>query len=66
MDERRISGDELLSVIETGDVFSSDSVRAWIYKTLPGRDDNLVCAVVVLEDVLVVKTVMHRWQVLEG
>jgi hypothetical protein len=29
-----------------------------------GRDDNLLCAVLVLDDVLVVKTVMHRWELM--
>jgi hypothetical protein len=31
------------------------------YKQLPGRADNLICAVLVLETAVVVKTVMHNF-----
>jgi hypothetical protein len=30
-------------------------------KNLSGRSDNLVCAVLVLEDAVIVKTVMHHF-----
>ncbi len=42
-----------------------DDRRLWVYHELEGRDDNLVCAAVVLEDAVVVKTVMIRWEVVE-
>jgi hypothetical protein len=29
------------------------------------RDDNLICAAVVIEEKLIVKTIMHRWQLVE-
>jgi hypothetical protein len=38
-----------------------DDTHFWAYKRLPGRTDNLVCAVLVLEDAVVVKTVMHEF-----
>jgi hypothetical protein len=28
-----------------------------------GRDDNLICLAAVLENAIVVKTVMHHWEV---
>jgi hypothetical protein len=34
----------------------------WIDKHYPERQDNLLCVAAVVDDVLVVKTVMHRWE----
>ena len=65
MMERRISEDDLLAVLEWGEVRHKDERRFWVYHALAGRDDNLVCAAVVAEDALVVKTVMIRWEVME-
>lgn len=61
--ERHISMVELQDVIDTGDTRYADATHLWAYKTLPARQDNLVCAVLVLEDALVVKTVMHHFEV---
>ncbi|RBI65305.1 hypothetical protein DQ400_18830 [Vreelandella sulfidaeris] len=36
--------------------------RLWIAKASMQRTDNLVCAAVVLEDQLIVKTVMHHFE----
>lgn len=62
MTERRISEDLLKEIIETGQTRYKDESRLWIYKHIEGRDDNLICAAVVLEDKLVVKTIMHHFQ----
>ncbi len=59
MVERGISDAELLEVIDTGDTRFKDVDHLWAYKHLAGRADNLVCAVLVLEDAVIVKTVMH-------
>lgn len=64
MAERGISEEILLEVIDTGDTRYSDDTHLWVYKAFPARDDNLLCAVLVLEDVLVVKTVMHHFELL--
>jgi hypothetical protein len=53
--------EELLVVVDTGDTRFKDDTHLWAFKNLPGRTDNLVCAVLVLEDVVVVKTVMHEF-----
>ncbi len=62
MAERRIAENELIDLLETGITRYKDDARLWIAKDVPGRKDNLVCAAVILEDKLVVKTVMHHFQ----
>lgn len=61
MKQRSISLDELLLVVDTGDTRFKDDTHLWAYKHLPGRTDNLVCAVLVLENAVIVKTVMHEF-----
>lgn len=61
MDERNISEAELLSVIDTGETRYKDAIHLWAFKHIAERADNLVCAVLVLEDAVVVKTVMHHF-----
>ncbi len=61
MKQRSISLDELLLVVDTGDMRFKDDTHLWAYKQVPGRTDNLVCAVLVLEDAVIVKTVMHEF-----
>ncbi len=62
MVQRCIDDEVLCDLLETGEVRYKDSVRLWVAKTVPGREDNDLCAAVVLEDRLVVKTVMHHFQ----
>ena len=63
MAQRAIDETLLLDLIDSGETRYKDAARLWIYKSYPGRDDNLLCVAVVLqEDALVVKTVMHRFQ----
>ncbi|MBL0284581.1 MAG: DUF4258 domain-containing protein [Zoogloea sp.] len=61
MDERNISEAELLAVIDTGETRYKDASHLWAFKHIAERADNLVCAVLVLEDSVVVKTVMHHF-----
>ncbi len=63
MKERNISEHELLEVVDTGDCKFKDETHLWAYKHLNGRHDNLICAVLVLENSVVVKTVMHQFMV---
>jgi hypothetical protein len=65
MAERKISEADLLCVIDSGELRYKDDSHLWAFKALDGRADNLVCAVLVLEDCVVVKTVMHHFA-LEG
>ena len=62
--ERSIPEMLLLEVIDTGDTRYKDETHLWAFKSFPERDDNLLCAVLVLEDRLIVKTVMHHFTVL--
>ncbi|MDP8568932.1 DUF4258 domain-containing protein [Methylophilus aquaticus] len=62
MSERNISESLILDLIETGEIRKKDEVRLWIFKSYTGRNDNLLCVAVVLETCLVVKTVMHHFE----
>ena len=63
MAQRAIDDVVLLDLIDSGETRYKDAVRLWIYKSYAGRDDNLLCVAAVLqEDALIVKTVMHRFQ----
>ena len=64
MTEREISEAMLLEVIDSGDTRYKDTTHLWAFKEFPERHDNLLCAVLVLEDCMVVKTVMHHFSVL--
>jgi hypothetical protein len=64
MAERSISEAALLEVIDTGDTRYADATHLWAFKAFPARDDNLLCAVLVLEEAVIVKTVMHHFEVL--
>jgi hypothetical protein len=64
MAERDISEAMLLEVIDSGDTRYKDVTHLWTFKEFPERHDNLLCAVLVLEDRVIVKTVMHHFSVL--
>ena len=64
MIERTISDEMLLEVIDSGETRYQDATHLWAFKEFPARHDNLLCAVVVLEDAVIVKTVMHHFSVL--
>jgi len=64
MIEREISESMLLEVIDSGDTRYKDTTHLWAFKEFPERHDNLLCAVLVLEDRVIVKTVMHHFSVL--
>lgn len=64
MVERGISEPLLLDVIDSGETRYRDATHLWVFKDFSDRSDNLMCAVLVLEDQLIVKTVMHHFEVL--
>jgi hypothetical protein len=64
MVERDISEAILLEVIDSGEARFKDETHLWAFKEFPERYGNLLCAVLVLEDCVVVKTVMHHFTVL--
>ena len=64
MAERQIDTTLLLSVIDEGSMRYSDAARVWAWLDAPDRDDNLICAALVLDEAVIVKTVMHRWELM--
>jgi hypothetical protein len=62
MCERNISEEQLLDIIDNGETKYSDATHLWTYKHIESRDDNFICAVLVLENVIVIKTVMHHFE----
>jgi len=64
MAERKIDEAMLLDLIETGEAKYKDEVRLWIFKSYADRNDNLICAAIVLEAALVVKTIMHHFEIM--
>ena len=62
--ERGISETLLLDVIDSGETRYRDAIHLWVFKDFSERLDNLLCTVLVLEDQLIVKTVMHHFEVL--
>lgn len=65
MKERQISKDLVGELIETGEIHHKDKIRVWVYKEFDDRNDNLICAAVVMDDKLIIKTIMHGWQLME-
>jgi hypothetical protein len=64
MTEQAVTDELLLRMLEEGDTRYRDASHLWVWLRVPGRDDNLLCAVLVLEHVLIVKTVLHRWELM--
>lgn len=63
MDERGISEALLLDIIDTGMDRSAGRGHHWLYKHYPERTDNLLCVAAVITGAVVVKTVMHHWEI---
>jgi hypothetical protein len=63
MAARQISEALLLDILETGIDRDAGKGHHWIYKQCPERTDNLLCVAAVLETAVVVKTVMHHWEI---
>ena len=65
MAERDIDEATLLDVIETGEIKPLSLEHLFVFKQVPGRRDNLVCAAAVEEYHLVIKTVLVNWTLRE-
>ena len=61
MIERSIDDELLFDLIETGDLKFKDDKHAWIAKFYEDRNDNLICAAVVIDQTVIVKTVMFHF-----
>jgi len=54
---------DLRKIIEKGEIKYKSNKELWVFMFFNSREDNLVCAAIVLEHVVVVKTVMIEWEV---
>ncbi len=63
MAKRRITLFEVKKLIETGEYRVLQGSHGWVYGDFSQREDNLVCAAVVNEKAIIIKTVMVQWQV---
>ena len=61
MIERDISMELLGDLIETGQLNYKDDKHAWIAKYFQHRTDNLLCAAIIIDQAVIVKTVMHHF-----
>jgi len=62
MAERNISDALVLEIIDTGTLKNAGGAHYWLYKHLVERTDNLLCVAAVVDNVIVVKTIMHHWE----
>lgn len=62
MQKRQIDIATLERVIEEGEIKRRNPVNLWVFKHIEGRPDNLICAAVVEQEAVVVKTVMINWE----
>lgn len=62
MQRRKIDAATLERVIEEGEIKRRDEVNLWVFTHIQERADNLICAAVVEETAVVVKTVMVNWE----
>ena len=64
MAERSVTEALLLRLIDEGTTRYRDATHLWTWLDLPDRTDNLVCAVLVLEDAVIAKTLLHHWELM--
>ena len=62
MQERGISEALVLDIIDTGMQKDAGNSHYWFYKHFDARDDNLLCVAAVIDNVVVIKTIMHHWE----
>ena len=66
MSIRNVDDEALQHLVEHGAIKRKDARRMWIYMKFDDRDDNLVCAAVVEEHAMIVKTIMINWELEEN
>ena len=62
MQERGVGEALIVEIIDTGTLKDAGSGHYWLYKHIDSRDDNLLCVAAVIDNVVVVKTIMHHWE----
>ena len=62
MVERNMDMGLVLEIIDTGTLKDAGNAHYWLYKNVTDRADNLLCAAAVIENAVVIKTIMHHWE----
>ena len=62
MAKRKITLSDVNVLIEKGEYKNKNTNQGWIYYNFPEREDNLVCAAIINEKTVIIKTIMIRWQ----
>lgn len=63
MQRRNVDAATLERVIEEGEIKRRNEMNLWVFAHIQERADNLICAAVVEQAAVVVKTVMVNWEV---
>ena len=66
MTQRGLSQPQIAVLIETGTVKQKDAEHWWIHQHVPGRNDNPVCAAVIVRQAVIIKTIMTHWEAHEA
>mgnify|MGYP000078873032 CR=1 FL=1 len=62
MQRRNIDATTLERIIEEGEIKRRDTMNLWVFAHIQERADNLICAAVVEQASVVIKTVMVNWE----
>ena len=62
MVERNMDAALVLEIIDTGTLKDAGNAHYWLYKHINDRADNLLCVAAVIENAVVIKTIMHHWE----
>lgn len=62
MAEGRVETALVLEIIDTSIFKDAGNGHCWFYKHFADHADNLLCVAAVIENALVVKTIMHHWE----
>ena len=62
MQRRNVDAATLERVIEEGEIKRRNEMNLWVFAHIQERADNLICATVVEQAAVVVKTVMVNWE----
>ena len=66
MSKRRVTLGEVKNLIELGEYTVRDNLHGWVYYNFSERKDNLVCAAIINDKSIIIKTLMIQWQLRES
>ncbi|WP_222130028.1 DUF4258 domain-containing protein [Bordetella genomosp. 13] len=65
MNRRNVSLALLQHVIEHGRIKRQNALHCWVFDDMADRKDNLICAAIVEQHAIIIKTVMINWELEE-